>query len=65
MLSPIKLAQITIGIAMIGEAAAVENPYFVLVPLGIVMAMGFIAMVQGTVETARSGKPLGNFPFSW
>lgn len=64
-LSPIKLTQITIGIAMIGEAASVENPYFILVPLGIVLAMGYIAMIQGAIESAKSGKPLGNFPFSW
>lgn len=63
--SPIKLSQLTFGIVLIGEAASIENPYFIVVPLGIFMAMGFIAVIQGAIESAKNGKPLESFPFSW
>lgn len=64
-LSPIKLSQLTIGIALVGQAASVKNPYFIIVPIGIVMVLGYIAMIQGVIESSKNGKPLGSFPFSW
>ena len=63
VLCPLKVTVITGGTVSIFNASGAENPFYALVPLGLILFLGYIASIQHVLETSKSGKPT-NFPWA-